>query len=59
MKKGSGPETRYRKPEITRHELKLNESILAACKMNSVGFTGPTGIKCKKGQRPCKDYSSS
>ena len=49
----------YSKPTLTRHKLKVNEIILASCKLSSIGFTGPTGLKCKKGNRPCKEYSSS
>jgi hypothetical protein len=52
-------EDSYIKPTITKHTLKLNEIILASCKLDSIGFTGPTGLRCKKGSRPCKEYSTS
>jgi len=55
----SDKKKKYERPEITKRSLKIDEVVLAKCKSNSVGFTGPTGNRCRRGNRPCKEYSTS
>lgn len=50
---------KYEKPKITRHKLDFDEVVLAKCKTGTVGFTGPTGVKCKKGNTPCMTIGAS